>query len=359
MRKYNFYPGPSTIPASILERYREEILEYGDAGASFIELSHRSKEVLECHGRILAALRRLLGAAEEEYHVLLLPGGAIGQYAAVPMNLAAPGDAVAVAITGHWSRIAMREMARYCKAEVAVDTSPDCRALPPVSEWNIPAGSKYLAFVDNETIHGVEFPALPDAGDVPLVVDQSSNILSRPLDMKPVGALFACLQKNLGPTGLAVVVVRKDLCEAPQETTPVIWNYPHQAKSDSMANTPPTFQYRLLEMTLEWIDEQGGVAKLDELNRAKSALLYGYIDGEDFYSNSVDPACRSRMNVPFRLADEALDADFVAEAFAAGILGIKGHRAVGGMRASIYNAMPLAGVEALVAFMQDFAARRG
>ncbi|MBF2736002.1 MAG: aminotransferase class V-fold PLP-dependent enzyme, partial [Betaproteobacteria bacterium AqS2] len=221
MRKYNFYPGPSTIPASILERYREEILEYGDAGASFIELSHRSKEVLACHGRILAALRRMLGAAEEEYHVLLLPGGAIGQYAAVPMNLAGPNDPVAVAITGHWSRIAMREMARYCKAEVAVDTSPDCRALPPVADWNIPAESKFLAIVDNETIHGVEFPALPDAGGVPLVVDQSSNILSRPLDMKPVGALFACLQKNLGPTGLAVVVVRKDLCAAPPADLPV------------------------------------------------------------------------------------------------------------------------------------------
>lgn len=358
MRKYNFYPGPSSIPTAVLERYRDEMLEYGDTGASFIELSHRSPEVLACHGRITAALRRLLGAGEE-YHVLLLPGGAIGQYASLPLNLTAAGDTAAVAITGHWSKIAVREMARYCEVAVAVDTYPDCRGVPPAEQWQVPAGAKFLAYVDNETIHGVEFAAKPAAGDIPLVIDQSSNILSRPLDLSGVGAVFACLQKNLGPTGLAVMVVREDLCAQPRDETPIIWNYPHQAANDSMANTPPTFQYRLLEFTLDWIEEQGGVAALDELNRRKSGMLYDYIDGEGFYRNEVERPWRSRMNVPFRLAEERLDAAFVAEACDAGLLGLKGHRAVGGMRASIYNAMPVAGVEALLEFMKDFVRRNG
>ena len=353
MRKYNFYPGPSSIPTSVLERYKEEILEYEDLGASFIEISHRSKEVLACHDRILTKLRSFFNL-NDDYHVLLLTGGAIGQYAGIPMNLTNSKDEEAsIAITGHWSKIAASEMQKYCKTTIAVDTYPDCVEVPDVATWEINPNSKFLTFVDNETIHGVEFPSFPIVENIPLVVDQSSNILSRKIDMTNVGVVFACLQKNLGPTGLTVVIVRKDLCHA-RSDTPRIWDYELQAKNDSMINTPPTFQFRLLEFTLDWIDEQGGLDKLGQQNKDKSQMLYDYIDSSDFYSNNVKTNWRSRMNVPFRLKDESLNDDFVNQAFAADILGIKGHRAVGGMRASIYNAMPVAGVKQLIEFMQEF-----
>ena len=358
MRSYNFYPGPSALPEEVLVAFRDEILEYRDTGASFIELSHRSHEVLECHDRIVAQIRAMLGV-DEDYHVLLLPGGAIGQYAAIPLNLLAETDTVAMCVTGHWSKIASQEMAKYCNVHVCVDTGPRCNTIPAVSSWDVPANSRCLAFVDNETIHGVEFQSLPRVNGLPLIVDQSSNIFSRPIVMDEVGVLFACLQKNLGPSGLAVVVVRADLCESPRASTPRIWDYPLQAANQSMANTPPTFQFRLLELMLAWIADQGGVEVLNEGNQRKAVMLYEYIDSSDFYRNEVDPAYRSRMNVPFQLANEGLDGDFVTQAKAAGLIGIKGHRAVGGMRASIYNAMPLAGIEALVSFMKDFAQHNG
>ena len=356
MRKYNFYPGPSTLPLEVLKAFREELFEFGDTGASFIELSHRSAEVIACHDHCVQMLRDILSVGDD-YHVLLLPGGAIGQYAAVPMNLAGAGDNAAIAITGHWSKLAGAEMAKYCKSHVCTDSYPDCTSIADSSQWSIPDDSKYVLFVDNETVHGVEFPKLPDVGDIPLAIDQSSNILSRPLDMSNVGVLFACLQKNLGPSGLGVVVVRADLCTAPSPQVPKIWDYALQAKSASMANTAPTFQFRMLELMLEWIEGQGGVARFDQINRDKAGKLYSYIDDSDFYTNRVAPRCRSRMNVPFMLADSSLDAKFVTEAEAAGLIGLKGHRAVGGMRASLYNAMPPEGVDALIAFMEDFVRR--
>ena len=358
MRKYNFYPGPAAIPAAVLERFGEELLDYQGVGASFIELSHRSNEVIEVHARVVAAIRELLGI-DEGYHVLLLPGGAIGMYAAIPQNLAGAGDPAALAVTGYWSNIARAEMAKYCKLEVVVDTKATPTTVPAPESWAACAGARFLALVDNETINGVEFAALPASPEVPLVVDQSSNIFSRPIDMGDVGVLFACLQKNLGPAGMGVVVVRADLCGSPQPTTPRIWDFERQAKAASMVNTMATFQLRMVDLSLAWIKEQGGIAKLAAANAQKSALLYDYIDGEDFYTNAVDPSWRSRMNVPFTLADATLDAKFVAEAEDAGLLGLKGHRAVGGMRASIYNAMPRAGVEALIAFMQEFVAGNG
>lgn len=358
MRKHNFYPGPSTLPAEVLEAFRDEALEYRDTGASFIELSHRSKEVLACHERIVAMVRELLSVGEE-FHVLLLPGGAIGQYAAIPMNLVGRDSPASVAVTGHWSAIAAKEMAKFCDLHTCVDTRPDCVSIPDFDSWDIADGSGFVALVDNETIHGVEFQELPSFGDIPLVVDQSSNIMSRPVDLSGVGVLFACLQKNLGPSGLGLVLVRQDLCGRDSQPVPVVWDYARQAASQSMANTPPTFQFRMVELMLGWIKEKGGVGKMAEANAAKASLLYDYIDSSDYYSNNVDPRHRSKMNVPFVLAEPAKDEAFVSEAFAAGILGIKGHRAVGGMRASIYNAMTTEGVETLVSFMKDFASRHG
>ena len=358
MRKFNFYPGPSAIPTAVMERFRDEFLAYQDTGASFIELSHRSKEVLEVHNRVVANIRAILGV-DESYHVLLLPGGAIGMYAGIPMNLAGPGEPAEIAVTGHWSNIARDEMAKYCKLQVAVDTTGDPTFVPDPEGWAAVPDSRFLALVDNETIHGVEFARLPSSPAVPLVVDQSSNIFSRPIDMSDVGVLFACLQKNLGPSGLGIVVVRAELCGGAQPLTPRIWDFAKQAAAESMVNTIPTFQLRMVDLCLDWIAEQGGVERLAERNAQKSALLYGYIDGEDYYTNNVDPGWRSRMNVPFILADEGLNGKFVVEAEAAGLLGLKGHRAVGGMRASIYNAMPREGVEALIAFMQEFARVNG
>lgn len=356
MRKYNFYPGPSTLPQEVLERFRDEILEYGDAGASFIELSHRSKEVLDCHNRVVTTIRQILNVGEE-YHVLLLPGGAIGQYAGVVQNLA-PDQTAAVAVTGHWSNIAAEEVSKYAKLVKCVDTYPDCTSIPDVAEWDLPADTKVVMYVDNETIHGVEFPAKP-ATELPLVIDQSSNIFSRPLDMSGVAAVFACLQKNLGPSGLGVVVVKAELCNNPDPRVPRIWHYAKQADAQSMVNTIPTFQLRMVELMLDWIAEHGGVAELDKFNQDKAQLLYDFIDASAFYTNKVDPQYRSRMNVPFTLADASLDDKFVDEAFAADLLGIRGHRAVGGMRASIYNAMPKAGITTLIDFMGEFERTNG
>lgn len=357
MRKYNFYPGPATIPQEVLERFREEILEYGDAGASFIELSHHSREVLDCHDRVVAAIRALLGVGDD-YYVLLLPGGAMGQYSGALLNLA-PDATVCVAVTGHWSNIVADEAAKYSKIVKCVDTMPDCTTLPPASSWNVPDDARAVAYVDNETIQGVEFPEKPVVGNVPLIIDQSSNVFSRPLDMTGVGAMFACLQKNLGPSGMGLVVVRADLCTAPSPQVPRVWHYANQAERKSMVNTVPSFQLRMLEFMLDWTNAQGGLAKLGETNRAKAQSLYSCIDASGFYSNRIDAACRSRMNVPFNLADASLDDKFVTEAFATGILGIRGHFTVGGMRASIYNAMPAAGVDCLVEFMREFERTNG
>lgn len=354
MRKYNFYPGPSTLPLKVLKAYRDEMLEFQDTGASFIELSHRSEEVVACHNHIVQMLRAMLKIGDD-YHVLLLPGGAIGQYAAIPMNLGGPME---VAITGHWSKIASAELAKYASVNICTDSFPECASIADPASWDIRSDSKYVVYVDNETVHGVEFPEPPAVGELPLVIDQSSNILSRPIDMSNVGVLFACLQKNLGPSGLAVVIVRADLCAAPSPQVPRIWDYALQAKSDSMANTAATFQFRMLEMMLEWIEDRGGVERLSRLNREKAQKLYDYIDSDDFYRNPVEERYRSRMNVPFTLANDSLDDLFVKESAAAGLIGLKGHRAVGGMRASIYNAMPQEGITALISFMDDFKRRK-
>ena len=358
MRKFNFYPGPSTIATSVLEKMRAEFIEFEDTGAAFFELSHRSGTVVDCQRRIVARLRQLMGVGDD-YHVLLLHGGAIGQAAAIPMNLLRGKKQAAYAITGHWGRLAAGHAEAHCQVERCIDTSPECTSIPPADQWQVPDDCAYVHFTDNETINGVEFQELPDLDGQLLVADQSSNILSRPWPTDKVALTYACLQKNIGPSGMAVVVVRKDLCGEQLPITPAIWNYAKQAKADSMANTPATIQLRMLELVLDWTAEAGGAEEFGRRNRAKADMLYDFIDASDFYANKVDPAVRSRMNIPFVLADASLDDQFVTQAEEAGLIGLRGHRAVGGMRASIYNAMPEQGVSQLISFMQDFAAGNG
>ena len=354
MRKFNFYPGPSTIPQPVLEAMREEFLEYGTSGAAFIELSHRSPTVVACFERITAALRALLEVGPE-YHVLLLPGGAMGQTAAVPMNLLRGRKRAAYAITGHWSKLAAEQAASYCEVVPCVDTHPSgCNSIPDPASWEVPADCAYLHYTDNETIHGVEFPQPPARDDFILVADQSSNILSRPYPTTKLGLLYACLQKNLGPSGLAVVVVRAELCDNKLSSTPKIWDYDLQARLQSMANTAATFQFRMLELMLDWLRSNGGPDAMGTRNRAKAERLYACIDNSSFYANRVAPAVRSNMNVPFSLADPGREQAFLSGAEKTGLIGLKGHRAVGGMRASIYNAMPLEGVATLIEYMREF-----
>lgn len=359
MRKFNFYPGPSTLPDSVLSAMREEMLEYRNCGASFMELSHRSKDVLACHGRIIAHIRDFFRVGED-YHVLLLPGGAIGQTAAIPMNLLRGAKRAAYAITGYWSRLAAKQARAYCEVVECVDTYPTgCTGIPDPSGWEEPADCAYLHYADNETIHGVEFSEPPEVDGALLVTDQSSNIFSRPFPADKMGLIYACLQKNLGPSGLGLVVVRADLCGRELPITPSIWNYARQAADKSLVNTAPTFQFRMLELMLEWMKDLGGPARMAERNSAKAAKLYECIDGSSLYCNNVDPAVRSQMNVPFTLADENLNEQFLRGAEDASMIGLKGHRAVGGMRASIYNAMPPEGVDTLVAYMREFERAHG
>ncbi|MDR0416855.1 MAG: 3-phosphoserine/phosphohydroxythreonine transaminase, partial [Propionibacteriaceae bacterium] len=313
-----------------------------------------------CAAHAEAALRRVLGIPDG-YRVLFLQGGASGQFAAIPMNLTAPGDTVAYLNTGQWSAKAVKAAkAQGLDVQVVADEAASrYTAAPAPGSYAVPAAARSLHYTPNETIGGVEFGYVPDAGPVPLVADMSSTILSRPVDVSRVGRISAGAQKTMGIAGLAVVIVRDDLTGQARPTTPSVLDYAAMAAADSMLNTPPTFAIYLLGLILDWIERTGGLTAMAERNEAKATALYAAIDDSDFYANPVDPGARSWMNVPFTLADSALDGAFLKEAEAAGLANLKGHRSVGGMRASIYNAMPREGVEALTAFMDDFARRRG
>ena len=355
MRVYNFSAGPAQLPLPVLEQAASELTDWRGSGMSVLEVSHRGKDFVECAADAEAALRSVAGIPEG-YRVLFLAGGATGQFSAVPANLTAPGDTVAFLNTGQWSAKAIKEAARQ---GVVVDTLADEAAssyttTPEPSSFTVPDGARYLHYTPNETIGGVEFPYIPDVGDVPLVADFSSAYLSRPLDVSRFGVVYGGAQKNLGPAGLAVVIVREDLLGRARPDVPAIWDWTVMAAKDSMLNTPPTFSIYLLGLILHWIEDTGGLAAMGERNRAKAARLYEAIDASDFYTNPVEPRSRSWMNIPFTLADPALDADFLAGAAAAGLTNLKGHRSVGGMRASIYNAMPAEGVTALIDYMADF-----
>jgi phosphoserine aminotransferase len=358
-RVYNFSPGPAMLPEAVLRKAQAELLDWNDSGMSVIEVSHRGADFIDCAARAEASLRRLL-EIPEHYKVLFMAGGATAQFAAVPLNLAPPGSTVDYVVTGSWGKKALGEAARYAEVNVAADASAGkFTEIPDPAGWKLTKDAAYVHYTPNETIVGVEFHFIPEVGEPPLVADMSSTILSRPLDVSRYGVVYAGAQKNIGPAGLAVVIVREDLIGKARRETPGVFDYKLMAESDSMWNTPPTFPWYLSGLVFEWLEEQGGLAAMGERNQRKAKMLYEAIDRSEFYENPVRPECRSWMNVPFTLADSAMEKTFLEEAKGAGLTNLKGHRLVGGMRASIYNAMPEAGVAALIEFMDDFAARKG
>lgn len=360
MRVYNFSAGPAMLPLAALEAARSELTDWQGSGSSVMEVSHRGKAFVACAAETEALLRELMGVPEN-YKVLFLQGGASGQFDAIPLNLAAPGDPADFLNTGQWSAKAIKaaKAQGLAVSVLADEAASHYTTTPAEGSFAVNPAAAYLHYTPNETIGGVEFGYVPDAGGVPLVADMSSTILSRPVDVSRYGLIYAGAQKNMGPSGLCVVIVRDDLIGNARPGTPSIWDYKAMADADSMLNTPPTFGIYLLGKILAWVKESGGLTGMAERNRAKADALYGFIDASDYYSNPVAKDSRSWMNVPFLQARPELDKAFVTEAEAAGLTALAGHRSVGGMRASIYNAMPLEGVQALIDFMTDFERRNG
>lgn len=354
MRVFNFAPGPAVLPLEVLQQVRAELLDWQDSGMSVMEISHRSKAFLTVAHEAEADLRTLL-SIPAHYRVLFLQGGATGQFSAIPMNLTGPDSVADYVNTGHWSKKALLEARRYCRVNVAADAAQDgYNSVPAQDGWKLTPGAAYLHYTPNETIGGVEFAFVPQS-DVPLVADMSSTILSRPIEVERFGLIYAGAQKNIGPAGLCVLIVREDLIGRARAGTPAIWDFKAMADEGSMLNTPPTFAWYFAGLVFKWLLAQGGLAVMAQRNRAKAELLYRTIDESGFYRNPVEPSCRSWMNVPFTLAQPQLDARFLTEAKAAGLTNLQGHRSVGGMRASLYNAMTLEGVMALSEFMREFA----
>jgi phosphoserine aminotransferase len=358
MRVFNFSPGPAVLPLEVLEQARDELLDWRGSGASVMEISHRGKEFTEVAEAAEADLRDLL-SIPADYRVLFMQGGASAQFSLVPMNLAASGSTVDYVNTGHWSRKAIEEAARYCRVHVAGDAGGDYARVPPQAELRFSKDAAYLHYTPNETISGVEFSYVPESAGAPLVADLSSSILSRPIDVAKFGLIYAGAQKNIGPSGLVVVIVRDDLIGRARPETPHVFDYRAVADNRSMLNTPPTFAWYMAGLVFKWLKRSGGLAAAGERNRLKAATLYSAIDASQLYANSVLKDARSWMNVTFHLKEPALNDAFLEAAAEAGLKGLKGHRVLGGMRASLYNAMPLAGVEALVAFMREFERRHG
>jgi phosphoserine aminotransferase len=356
-RIFNFGAGPATMPVEVLEKAKWELVNWHEAGMSVMEMSHRGAEFMRIAAEAEADLRTLL-AIPANYKVLFLQGGATMHFSAVPMNLLRGGTKADYVNTGEWSKKALSEAKKYCAVNVAASSEDkNFTYVPKQASWKRSADAAYVHVCTNETIGGVEFHWTPDTGSTPLVADMSSHILSRPIDVSRYALIYAGAQKNIGPAGLVVVIVREDLLGEALADTPNVLNYKLMADSDSMLNTPPTFSVYLAGLTFKWLIERGGLAGIEKVNIAKSAMLYGYLDSRDFYSTPVAKEDRSRMNVPFRLRDDALDAKFLQEAEARGLSQLKGHRSVGGMRASIYNAMPVEGVEALIEFLEEFRAK--
>ena len=360
MRVYNFSAGPSALPLKVLERAQSELIDFGGTGMSIMEMSHRS-ETYEAVAFRAESLLRELFAVPDNYRILFLQGGATAQFAAVPLNITGPHRRAAFLNTGIWSSKAIAEAGRYLD-EVVITASTESdgfNRVPDLCEWINSGPVDYLHYTDNETIGGVEFFTIPEAGESPLVCDMSSNILSRSVDVSRYGVIYAGAQKNMGPSGITVVIVREDLLGHARPETPSFMDYAIQAKNRSMLNTPPTYPWYLLGLVLEWLDQQGGVKAMEALNAQKSELLYEAIDQSALFSNPVAVGSRSRMNIPFTMANHDLEALFLQESRDAGLVNLEGHRSVGGFRASLYNAMPYEGVSALVSFMRDFECRHG
>ena len=368
-RVFNFSAGPAVLPEPVLRQAAEEMLDWQGSGMSVMEMSHRGPEFMSIHAQALADLRELM-AVPPQYRILFMQGGGLAENAIVPMNLMGARGAADYLVTGTWSAKSAREAARYGRVNVVADSARAGRGytfVHPQSEWALSRDAAYLHVCTNETIDGVEFDAPPAQGDgahdvprdVPIVADVSSHILSRRIDVSRFGALYGGAQKNIGPAGLTLVIVREDLLGHAHPLTPSAFDYKVVADNDSMFNTPPTYAIYLAGLVFRWLKAQGGVAGIEARNVDKARLLYDAIDSGGLYENRVEPRWRSRMNVPFFLKDERLNDAFLAGAKDAGLLQLKGHRSVGGMRASIYNAMPLEGVRALVDYMRDFERRRG
>ena len=359
-RIWNFSAGPAVLPEAVLQLAQAEMLEWNGAGCGVMEMSHRGKEFTSIIETAEADLRELMGIPAN-YKVLFLQGGATQQFAQIPMNLLA-GRSADYIVTGSWSEKAFKEAQRIGQVRCASTTKESAYTrLPVAEEIKLDPFAAYLHICTNETIHGVEIPAerIADTG-VPLVVDMSSHILSRWVNVEKFGLIYAGAQKNIGPSGLTLVIIRDDLLGMAPLTIPTVMDYAVMAEHDSMLNTPPTYGIYIAGLVFKWLKQQGGLEAIEAVNVEKARILYECIDqSEGFYSNPVDPDCRSRMNVPFILANGELDATFLAESKAAGLASLKGHKSVGGMRASIYNAMPLEGVQALVDFMNDFARKNG
>ncbi|SRR5581483_6175977 len=357
---YNFSAGPAVLPEDVLKQAQQELLDWHGSGMSVMEMSHRGKEFIGIAEKAEADLRELL-AIPANYKVLFLQGGATAQFAMVPMNLLRGKKKADYIHTGEWSKKAIKEAQKFCTVNIAASSeSTKFTTIPPRGEWKLDPDAAYVHYCGNETIGGVEFFSIPDTGNVPLVSDMSSTFLSRPLDVAKFGLIYAGAQKNFGPSGLAVAIVREDLIGQVLPGTPSMFDYKIHADNGSMYNTPPTYAWYIAGLVFEWLKKKGGLKAMAEINQRKAKKLYDYIDGSGgFYKNPVAVSCRSWMNVPFTLREETLDEEFLKGAKGAKLLQLKGHRSVGGMRASIYNAMSEAGVDALISYMKDFAKSKG
>ncbi len=354
-RVFNFSAGPAMLPEAVIKQASEEMLDWNGEGMSVMEMSHRGKAFMSIASKAEADLRKLM-SIPENYKVLFLQGGASSQFFEIPLNLLGDKKTADYVNTGMWSKKAIAEAKRFCDVNV-VATSEDSgfTTIPDFSSWNLNPDAAYVHYTPNETIGGVEFDYIPDTGDVPLIADMSSTILSRPIDVSKFGMIYAGAQKNVGPAGLTLVIIREDLIGNASESTPAMLNYKTHADNDSMYNTPPTYSWYLAGLVFDWVLGKGGLEGMGKINKEKADKLYAAIDGSDFYANPVETRYRSWMNVPFTLKSADLDAAFLEQAAKKDLATLKGHRSVGGMRASIYNAMPEEGVDTLVAFMKEFA----
>ena len=350
---YNFSAGPAVLPKSVMLRAQAEMIDWHDSGMSVMEMSHRGKHYMSIIEKVESDFRSLFNVPKN-YKVLFLQGGAIAQNSMVPLNLL-NGKKANYVVSGYWSKRSYQDALPFGDMSIAASSeSIGYTKAPDLHEWKIDSSASYIHFCSNETIHGVEYFDLPSVKTIPVVADMSSHILSRPVDISQFGVIYAGAQKNIGPAGLTIVIVRDDLLEVASPLTPSVFNWKTQAENQSMINTPTTYSIYMAGLVFEWLIELGGLAAIEKQNIKKAELLYSYIDSSDFYSNPIDIKNRSRMNVPFRIQNEDLHASFVTGAENLGMIGLKGHRLVGGIRASIYNAMPIEGVQALVDYMKDF-----
>ncbi len=355
---YNFGAGPAMLPREVMQLARAEFLDWHGCGMSVMEMSHRSDEFKSIAAQTEADFREIL-AIPDNYKLLFLQGGASSQFAMVPLNLLAGKNSADYFHTGTWSGKAIAEAERFCKVNVIAGPEEgvgggQLSSIPEPETWSLNPDAAYTYYTDNETISGVQFPGIPDVGDVPLVTDMTSNLLSRPIDVSRYGVIFAGAQKNIGPSGLVIVIIREDLIGYAPKHIPSMYDYAIQAKNASMFNTPPTYSWYMAGLVLKWVKEQGGLKAIEKMSQIKSGKLYRAIDNSGFYDNPINPKFRSNMNVPFTLVDDRLNEKFISEAKDHGLVALQGHRSIGGMRASMYNGMPEEGVNALIGFMHDF-----